>query len=98
VNRRSPDEVSHRRPPDLVKIFFRIAVITRLTGKEEAMTEECLEPLNEEIANPVREKPQKKPKTYSRPVLTHFGDIRSSTMAPSPGTAESGLGQGFQQN
>jgi len=35
-------------------------------------------------------------RSYVSPELRNLGDIRSWVMSPSPGIAESGLGQGFK--
>jgi hypothetical protein len=57
--------------------------------------EDVMDRTNDEPArSPAGSTDEKKP--YSRPVLTRFGDIRTLTLAPSPGTFESGLGSGFR--
>jgi hypothetical protein len=59
------------------------------------MTEAAMNNRQDQVDRRAASSPNEK-KPYSRPLLTRFGDVRSLTLAPSPGMFESGYGSGFK--
>jgi hypothetical protein len=58
------------------------------------LREDIMRSQDDQLYVPAYASSAKKP--YSKPVLTEHCDVRDITLAPSPGTFESGYGAGFK--